>query len=154
MPLCDNEVIDFFQKVPLKYRETGYLYVKYAAERLFVNAFRDLRQIDCTTPLSDKVRLITVKNKLMQILWSRANFFNSRSFDAKAAIIWAIVGENPGLFQIKNKCFGYKPKSRFEFELMNEIMSHSLKTGFIPIANSLGTNAFLNQLIEEDNTSE
>lgn len=108
----------------------------------------------CTTPLSDKTPLITVKNKVMHIIWSRANLFNTGSFDAKAAIIWAITGDNPGLFEIKNKCFGYNPESHFDSELMNEIMVHSSKTGFIPIANSLGANAFLNELIEEGNIFE
>ena len=154
MPLCDADVIDFFERVPLKYRENGNLYEKYAAERLFVNAFRDLRRIDCTTPISDKLRIISAKNKIMHIIWSRVNFFNTGSFDPKAAIFWAITGDNPGIFEIKNKCFGYNPESHFDSELMNEIMVHSSKTGFIPIVNSLGAHAFLNEVIEEGNTSE
>jgi asparagine synthase (glutamine-hydrolysing) len=51
MPLWDNELMDFFSKVPLKFRFNEYLYIKYAKNVLFVDSLKNLQEIDCTTTI-------------------------------------------------------------------------------------------------------
>ena len=91
IPLWDNALIDFFKKIPIHYREAQYLYRKYAAERLFVNAFRDLGQIECTTPLSDGDQPISLTRAVVDLYEARINFLRCIfSFDIGCAIVWGI----------------------------------------------------------------
>ena len=51
MPFWDNELIDFFSKVPLSFRIDENLYKKYAGNVLFVDSLKKLQDIDCTTAI-------------------------------------------------------------------------------------------------------
>ncbi|MFA0823684.1 MAG: asparagine synthase-related protein [Methanomethylovorans sp.] len=51
LPLWDPELIDFFTKIPLKYKIAQYLYIKYASEILFSESLEELCNIECTTKL-------------------------------------------------------------------------------------------------------
>jgi asparagine synthase (glutamine-hydrolysing) len=77
MPLWDNELIDFFSKIPLKFRINEYLYLKYAGNVLFVDSLKKLQEIDCTTTIlpnpnksfKKKCEDIIENNEYLNRLW-------------------------------------------------------------------------------------
>ena len=86
MPLWDNELIDFFSKVPLRFRINEYLYLKYAGNILFVGSLKNLQEIDCTTvilPNPDKTfrkkcEDIIETNVYLNRLWLKYYYFKKR----------------------------------------------------------------------------
>lgn len=149
IPLCDNEVIDFFEKIPLESRKTGYLYKKYAAEKLFVNAFRDLGQIDCTTTLSDKHQRNSLLDDYLAIYRQKVNFFVCifSPSDIGCALVWAFTGHNLSLVKMKSAVFGYRSDSYHEYKSINEIIVHTQNARSIPSPNGLGAHTYLSRII-------
>ena len=88
MPLWDNELIDFFSKVPLKYRVNEYLYLKYAGNVLFTDSLKILQEIDCTTTIfpnpersfRQKIEDIIENNEYFNRLWLRYYYSKKRLF--------------------------------------------------------------------------
>ena len=152
IPLWDNDLIDFFRRVPLKYRTNTYLYRRYAVEKLFVDLAHELGRIDCTTSLPDNPRLQGLTNKISGLFWNKVNFFNSNSFNTESALIWVFTKQNPGLFKIENKLSGYKPGSCCDSEIIREIVIHSRNARSMPSINGLGTYAYLTDIVREDST--
>lgn len=54
LPLWDSELINFYLRVPLKYRIAQELYIKYVNKCLFGDNFKFLRNIECTTSIVEK----------------------------------------------------------------------------------------------------
>lgn len=84
IPFWDNELIDFFMKVPLPYRITQRLYKQFARERVFTGDLKKLKYIECTTTINDslfqkwmaaqsKLRLIydRIADRGIHALWYR-----------------------------------------------------------------------------------
>lgn len=88
IPLWDAELMDFFVKVPLKYRLEMYLYKKYARNVLFIDYLKKLQEIDCTTTIlpnpntsfKKKCEDIIENNKYLERLWLKYYFFKKRLF--------------------------------------------------------------------------
>lgn len=88
MPLWDNELIDFFSKVPLKYRINEYLYLKFAGNVLFTDSLKILQEIDCTTTIfpnpersfRQKIEDIIENNEYFNRLWLRYYYSKKRLF--------------------------------------------------------------------------
>ena len=91
VPLWNAELIEFFLKVPLKYRmryTDNYLYIQYVKNVLFTDNLKELWDIDCTTKLKynpaktvkKKSSDIIDNNKIVKILWNQYYFFKKRLF--------------------------------------------------------------------------
>ncbi len=91
VPLWNAELIEFFLKVPLKYRmryTDNYLYIKYVKNVLFTDNLKELWDIDCTTKLKynpaktvkKKSSDIIDNSKIVKSLWNQYYFFKKRLF--------------------------------------------------------------------------
>ena len=98
IPLWDRELIDFFLKVPLKYRmryDDNYLYIQYAKNVLFTDNLKKLWDIDCTTKLNynpaktfkKKCEDIIDNNKILERCWNQYYYFKRRLFAYKESTL-------------------------------------------------------------------
>ena len=89
IPFWDAELMDFFLKVPLKYRmryTDGYLYMQFAKNNLFVENRKKLHDIECTTEidyvpndtLKKKCESVIDNNKIVKRFWLQFYFFKKR----------------------------------------------------------------------------
>jgi asparagine synthase (glutamine-hydrolysing) len=69
IPFWDNELIEFFMKVPLQYRISQRLYKQFARERAFTGRLNKLKYIECTTKIGDSLpqQWMSARNKLRLI---------------------------------------------------------------------------------------
>lgn len=65
LPFWDNEFLEFFMKVPLRYRKRQALYKRFAQKKVFAGDLKRLKYIECTTKVSRSVsqRWIDTRNK-------------------------------------------------------------------------------------------
>ena len=88
IPLWDNQLMDFFSKLSLKFRMDEFLYITYAKKILFKNNLQILCEIECSTELkanrrrSVKERCETMINShiLLEKLWLKVYFFKRRLY--------------------------------------------------------------------------
>ena len=88
IPLWDNQLMDFFSKLSLKFRMDEFLYITYAKKILFKNNLQILCDIECSTELkanrrrSVKERCETMINShiLLEKLWLKVYFFKRRLY--------------------------------------------------------------------------
>ena len=88
VPLWDNQLIDFFSKLPLKYRKDEYLYITYGKKILFKNNFKVLGEIECSTELNKSPRssvkqrceTMIYSHKILEKLWLKIYFFKRRLY--------------------------------------------------------------------------
>ena len=151
LPLWDNELIEYFKKIPLSYRMNTNLYRKYAVNRLFVDSLSEMGRIDCTTTLFDEVQLFEkITKKIAVAVRDECNFiFHPSSYNNEWAVIWSIMNQNPGIVKVKNLVFGFDYKSHLGHKYINEIISYSRRLGYVPIINGLGTIVFLVRTLDE-----
>lgn len=69
IPFWDNELMEFFMKVPLPYRRSQRLYKQFAREKVFTGGLNKLKYIECTTKIEDSLpqRWMAARNKLRLI---------------------------------------------------------------------------------------
>ncbi|WP_298669791.1 asparagine synthetase B family protein [uncultured Methanofollis sp.] len=69
IPFWDNELMEFFMKVPVQYRISQRLYKQFARERVFTGDLNKLKYIECTTKFDDSLfqRWMAARNKLRLI---------------------------------------------------------------------------------------
>jgi asparagine synthase (glutamine-hydrolysing) len=88
IPFWNTELIDFFLKVPLKYRLNRYLYINYARNVLLIDNLKKLQEIDCTTTIltnpnktfKKKCEDIINNNKILKKSWLKIYFLKRRLF--------------------------------------------------------------------------
>lgn len=91
IPFWDAELMDFFLKVPLKYRmryTDRYLYMNYAKNFLFIKNRKKLRDIPCTTEIEyvpnntfkKKCETMIDNNKIVENFWLPFYFLKKRLF--------------------------------------------------------------------------
>jgi len=147
IPLWDNELIEFFKKIPLKYRVGSCLYKKYTVEKLFVNSLHDLSRIDCTTSLSENCHLLSSVNILNYCRETVSNFKSIFSYDIEGAF----TQQNPAITNIISRFFGYQPESYHNFKLINDIFVYSQNSRFVPTVNGRGTIDYLKNIFPDNN---
>lgn len=59
VPFWNSRLIDFFLRLPLKYRLDQELYKKYSVSRLFIGDLECLAKIECTTNISNQNKFIS-----------------------------------------------------------------------------------------------
>jgi asparagine synthase (glutamine-hydrolysing) len=88
IPLWDNQLMDFFSKLPLKYRLDEYLYITYGKKILFKNNLKVLQNIECSTELNESLRrsvkqrceTMINSHKILEKLWLKIYFFKRRLY--------------------------------------------------------------------------
>ncbi len=99
IPLWDLELIDFFTRIPVRYKIGQSLYKKYVREKLFVDDFEPLSRIKCTTDFMKENPFSSNKN-IFKVLYIFKGFLD---YDTR----WGRYFKNPliSLFLIKiNNC--------------------------------------------------
>lgn len=69
IPLWDLELIDFFTRIPIRYKIGQVLYKKYAREKLFVDDFKHLSRIKCTTEFMKEKSIVSNGIKIFKVLY-------------------------------------------------------------------------------------
>lgn len=134
IPLWDNELINFFSKVPLNYRIDEYLYIKYAKELLFINNLQQLQEIECTTTLSNK---ISVRFPILQRAITYFKTITSLSSG------WAYTQKYPLICKIHDKLLGHPIERQFSNKHVKRILDYTHKCKVIPTGNGLLTEEYL-----------
>jgi asparagine synthase (glutamine-hydrolysing) len=122
LPLWDKELIDFFLKVPVKYRVNQDLYKKYAREWLFSGELSILKKIDCTTDMLD-LRPVQERSRYEKLLYYKT--FIQSYYDEKINNpFWGRYFENPFISRLLAKVCRYENKGIDEYPLLKMIVEY------------------------------
>jgi len=138
IPLWDRELIEFFLKIPLKYRINQNLYKKYAVDCVFVGDLKALREIDCTKPIknkTDEIFLHTVLNNLLD----RYYYTFNRGL--------ACIEKYPNFSRIRDRLLGHPYNNYPKYPLISEILDYTHKNKSLPLGNGIVTLEYLDRLM-------
>jgi asparagine synthase (glutamine-hydrolysing) len=122
MPFWDTELINFFLKVPMKYRINQDLYKKYARDRLFSGELSVLKKIDCTTDMLD-LRPLEERSKYEKLLYYRT-FIHSYYDEKINNPFWGRYFEHPLISRLLLKISKCENKAVEEYPLLKKIVEY------------------------------
>jgi asparagine synthase (glutamine-hydrolysing) len=141
IPLCDAEVIEFFLRVPTKYRINCELYKKYARNRLFSGELEILKEIDCTTDFMN-LKTIEKRSKYEKILYYRT--FAHSYYDQKVNNpVWGRYFEHPLISRLLIKISGYDNENIEEYPLLKTILEYRNKEKYPLTVNGMSSLEYL-----------
>ena len=141
IPLWDTELINFFLKVPMKYRISQDLYKKYARDRLFSGELSVLKKIDCTTDMLD-LRPLEERSKYEKLLYYRT-FIHSYYDEKINNPVWGRYFENPFISRLQMKVSRYENKAVEEYPLLKMIVEYRNEKMYPISINGLSTMNYL-----------
>jgi asparagine synthase (glutamine-hydrolysing) len=141
IPLWDTELIDFFLKVPIKYRISQNLYKKYARDWLFSEELSVLKNIDCTTDILD-LRPLEERSKYEKFLYYRT-FIHSYYDEKINNPNWGRCFENPLISRLLTKVSRYENKAVEKYPLIKRIVEYRNKNMHPMSINGLNTINYL-----------
>ena len=141
IPLWDTELIDFFLKVPLKYRISQDLYKKYARDWLFSGELSVLKNIDCTTDMLD-LRPLEERSKYEKLLYYRT-FIHSYYDEKINNPSWGRYFENPLISRLLTKVSRYENKAVEKYPLLKRIVEYRNENMYPISINGLNTMNYL-----------
>lgn len=137
VPLWDGELINFFLKVPLKYRIGQNLYKKYARDWLFSGELNVLKKIDCTTDMLD-LRPLEERSKYEKLLYYKT-FIHSYYDEKINNPVWGRYFENPIISRLLINVCGYENKAVEEYPLLKLIVEYRNEKMYPISVNGLST---------------
>jgi asparagine synthase (glutamine-hydrolysing) len=141
IPLCDTEVIEFFLRVPTKYRINCELYKKYARNCLFSGELEILKEIDCTTDFMN-LKTIEKRSKYEKILYYRT--FAHSYYDQKVNNpVWGRYFEHPLISRLLIKISGYDNENIEEYPLLKTILEYRNKEKYPLTVNGMSSLEYL-----------
>ena len=141
IPLWDTELIDFFLKVPIKYRISQNLYKKYARDWLFSEELSVLKNIDCTTDILD-LRPLEERSKYEKFLYYRT-FIHSYYDEKINNPSWGRCFENPLISRLLTKVSRYENKAVEKYPLLKRIVEYRNENMYPMSINGLNTMNYL-----------
>jgi len=150
MPFWDAELINFFLKVPMKYRISQDLYKKYARERLFSGELSILKKIDCTTDMLD-LRPLEERSKYEKLLYYRT-FIHSYYDEKINNPFWGRYFEHPLISRLLLKISKYENKAVEEYPLLKKIVEYLNEKMYPVSVNGLSTLNCLARMNGESST--
>jgi asparagine synthase (glutamine-hydrolysing) len=147
IPFWDAELINFFLKVPLKYRISQELYIKYARERLFSGELSALKKIDCTTDMLD-LRPPEERSKCEKLLFYRT-FIHSYYDEKINNPFWGRYFKYPLVSRLLTKISRYESKAVEEYPLLKTIVDYRNEKKYPLSVNGISTLDYLAKIKEE-----
>ncbi len=125
IPLWDTELMEFFLRVPVKYRINVYLYKKYARDCLFSGELEILKEIDCTTDF------LNLKNIEKRSIYEKLDYYRTFAhsyYDQKVNNpVWGRYFENPLISRCLLKVSRYDNENIDEYPLLKTILEYRNK---------------------------
>ena len=146
IPLWDKELINFFLKVPMRYRINRVLYIKYAREWLFSGELSILKKIDCTTDILD-LRPLEERSKYEKLLYYRT-FIHSYYDEKINNPFWGRYFENPFISRLLTKVSRYENKAVEEYPLLKMIVEYRNEQMYPISINGISTLDYLASISE------
>ncbi|WP_410508286.1 asparagine synthase-related protein [Methanosarcina hadiensis] len=151
IPLCDTELIEFFLRVPLKYRRNCNLYKKYAGECLFSGKLEALQKIDCTTDFLN-LKTIEKRSKYEKLLYYRT--FAHSYYDQKVNNpVWGRYFEHPLISRLLVKASRYDNENIEEYPLLKKILEYRNEEKYPLTVNGVSSLEYLASLKGETYSS-
>ena len=122
IPFWDTELINFFLKVPIKYRINQDLYKKYARDCLFSGDLEILKKIDCTTDILN-LKTLEKRSRYEKLLYYRT-FIHSYYDERVNNPIWGRYFENPLISRLLIKVSRYDNETIEEYPLLKTILEY------------------------------
>ena len=122
IPFWDTELINFFLKVPLKYRINRDLYKKYARDCLFSGDLEVLKKIDCTTDILN-LEALEKRSMYEKLLYYRT-FVHSYYDETVNNPMWGRYFENPLISRLLIKISRYDNETIKEYPLLKTILEY------------------------------
>jgi asparagine synthase (glutamine-hydrolysing) len=120
IPLWDTELMEFFLRVPIKYRINRNLYKKYAGDCLFSGELEVLKGIDCTTDFLN-LKPLETRSRYEKFLHYRT--FAHSYYDEKVNNpIWGRYFDNPLISRLLIKGSRYENENIGEHPLLKAIL--------------------------------
>ena len=146
MPFWDAELINFFLKVPMKYRISQGLYKKYARDWLFSGELSVLKKIDCTTDMLD-LRPLEERSNYEKLLYYRT-FIHSFYDEKINNPVWGRYFEHPLISRFLMKISRYENKAIEEYPLLKKIVEYRNEKMYPISVNGLSTLNYLVRINE------
>lgn len=141
IPLWDAELINFFLRVPIKYRISQSIYKKYARDLLFSGELSVLKEIDCTTDMLD-LRPLEERSKYEKLQYYRT-FIHSYYDEKINNPVWGRYFENPAISRLQMKVTGYENKKIEEYPLLKKVIEYRNEKKYPLSINGLSALIFL-----------
>ncbi|KKH50071.1 hypothetical protein EO95_05910 [Methanosarcina sp. 1.H.T.1A.1] len=122
IPFWDTELINFFLKVPIKYRINQDLYKKYARDCLYSGDLEILKKIDCTTDILN-LKILEKRSRYEKLL-HYSTFIHSYYDEKVNNPVWGRYFENPLISRLRIKISRYENETIEEYPLLKTILEY------------------------------
>jgi asparagine synthase (glutamine-hydrolysing) len=146
IPFWDTELINFYLKVPIKYRVNQDIYKKYARDWLFSGEFSMLKKIDCTTDILN-LRPLEKRSKYEKLQYYR-KFIHSYYDEKIDNPIWGKHFKNPLISRLLTKFSRYENKNIEKYPRLKTIVEYRNETKYPISINGISTLSYLSDIKE------
>ncbi len=146
IPFWDTELINFYLRVPVKYRINQDLYKKYARDWLFSGDFSILKKIDCTTDILN-LKPLEKRSKYEKLQYYRT-FIHSYYDEKIDNPIWGRYFENPFISRLLAKFSRYENKNIEKYPMLKTIIDYRNETKYPMSVNGISTLSYLSGIKE------
>jgi Asparagine synthase (glutamine-hydrolyzing) len=144
IPFWDTELINFYSRVPIKYRINQDLYKKYARDWLFSGDFSILKKIDCTTDILN-LNPLEKRSKYEKLQYYRT-FLHSYYDEKIDNPIWGRYFENPFISRLLAKFSRYENKNIEKYPMLKTIIEYRNETKYPISVNGISTLSYLSDI--------